>query len=159
VKLQLDIQCESTEPVPAEDDLRRWISTALAGRRTENTEISLRLVDPEEMSTLNQTWRGKSGPTNVLSFPSDLPPDLNHPLLGDIVICVPVVRDEAREQGKSLDAHWAHMAVHGSLHLLGYDHLDDDDAEAMEAQETAILAALNYPCPYRGEQSEEPAQA
>lgn len=157
--LQLDIQRESSETVPEEDDLRRWVAAALAGRRGKDTEISLRLVDREEMATLNKAWRGKSGPTNVLSFPSDLPPDLDHPLLGDVVICAPVVRDEAREQGKSLDAHWAHMAVHGTLHLLGYDHIDDDEAEAMEALETAVLAALNYPCPYRGEQSEEPAQA
>jgi probable rRNA maturation factor len=159
VKLQLDIQCECAEPVPDEDDIRQWIEAALDGRRDTDTEISLRLVGVPEMTRLNQTWRGKSGPTNVLSFPSDLPQELNLPLLGDIVVCVPVVEREAREQGKALDAHWAHMTVHGILHLLGYDHIEEHDAVAMEALETDILARLNYPCPYQGEHSEEPAQA
>lgn len=159
MNLQLDIQCESSEPVPDEDDIRHWIEAALRGRRDADTELSLRLVDIEEMTGLNQTWRGKSGPTNVLSFPSDLPDELNLPLLGDIVICAPVVKREAREQGKPLDAHWAHMTIHGTLHLLGYDHIEQHEAEAMEAMETDILASLDYPCPYRGEHSEEPAQA
>lgn len=159
MNLQLDIQRETDQPVPDEDDIRRWISTALLERRKEDTEISLRLVGIEEMTTLNETWREKSGSTNVLSFPSDLPEELGLPLLGDIVICVPVVQREAQEQGKNLEAHWAHMTIHGTLHLLGYDHIEDDEAVAMEALETEILAKLNYPCPYRGEHLEEPAQA
>jgi len=109
----------------------------------------VRLVDAPEMASLNKTYRGKDGPTNVLSFPADLPPDLDLPLLGDIVICAPVVAAEAREQHKSPDAHWAHMAVHGTLHLLGYDHLDENEAITMEALESAILADLHYPCPYQ----------
>lgn len=159
MNLQLDIQRESSEPVPDEDDLRRWIKAALDGQRDRDTEISLRLVDIEEMTLLNETWRARSGPTNVLSFPSDLPDELNLPLLGDIVVCVPVVLREAREQGKTPDAHWAHMTVHGTLHLLGYDHIEEHEAVAMEAMETDILARLDYPCPYQGEHSEEPAQA
>ena len=159
MNLQVDIQCECAEPVPDEDDIRRWIEAALDDRRGEDTEVSVRLVDIEEMTDLNQTWRSKTGPTNVLSFPSDLPPELQLPLLGDIVICAPVVRREAREQHKALEAHWAHMTVHGTLHLLGYDHEDEQEAAAMEALETDILARLNYPCPYRGEHSKEPAQA
>ena len=159
MNLQIDIQSESAEPVPDEDDIRRWIAAALAGQRTEDTEVSLRLVDEAEMAQLNRAWRGESGATNVLSFPSDLPSELQLPLLGDIVVCAPVVQREAREQAKALDAHWAHMLVHGTLHLLGYDHVDSDEAEAMEALESRILATLNYPCPYTGDHAEEQASA
>ena len=159
MKLQLDIQRESAEPVPDESELRRWVFAALAGQREAGTEISLRLVDEAEMSQLNQTWRGRQGPTNVLSFPADLPEGLDLPLLGDIVVCVPVVRREAAEQAKALEAHWAHMLVHGTLHLLGYDHVNDNDAEIMEALESRILGTLNYPCPYRGDYAEEHARA
>lgn len=159
MNLQIDIQCESAEPVPDEDDIRRWVQTALNGLRSEDTEISLRLVDEPEMSGLNHNWRGKNGPTNVLSFPSDLPPELDLPLLGDIVVCVPVVRREAAEQNKALEAHWAHMLVHGTLHLLGYDHIQEDEAEIMEACESSILATLNYPCPYQGDNLKEHASA
>ncbi len=159
MNLQLDIQSASAEPAPAEEDIRRWISCALEGRAPEDSEISLRLVDIPEMTTLNQTYRGKDGPTNVLSFPADLPEELELPLLGDIVVCVPVVAAEAAEQGKSPEAHWAHMLVHGSLHLLGYDHIEESEAREMETLETAILAELNFPCPYEGEQHMEHAGA
>lgn len=150
MSLTVDIQCASAEPVPSEDDLRRWIAAALASQTTrDDTEISVRLVDIPEMAGLNQAYRGKPGPTNVLSFPADLPAELELPLLGDIVICAPVVREEAQSQHKALAAHWAHMAVHGTLHLLGYDHIEESEALAMEALESAILAKLSYPCPYR----------
>ena len=109
------------------------------------------------MTQLNSAYRGKAGPTNVLSFPAEIPEGLDIPLLGDIVVCAPVVRREAVEQGKTESAHWAHMIVHGTLHLLGYDHIQNDEAEAMEALETTILAQLNYPCPYAGSPSEERA--
>jgi probable rRNA maturation factor len=114
-------------------------------------------VDVAEMSTLNRDYRNKTGPTNVLSFRSDLPPGLDLPLLGDIVICAPVVATEAAQQGKPRQAHWAHLTVHGTLHLLGYDHLEDLEAEEMEALETRILASLNYPCPYEGDAQRERA--
>ncbi len=154
--LTVDIQCASAEPVPDEDDLRGWIAAALASQQARgDTEISVRLVDSAEMATLNQTYRGKDGPTNVLSFPADLPPELDLPLLGDIVICAPVVAAEALAQHKSLDAHWAHMAVHGTLHLLGYDHLEENEAITMEALESAILADLHYPCPYQANLPQE----
>jgi probable rRNA maturation factor len=156
MSLTVDIQCASAEPVPDEDDLRSWIAAALAGQQVGgDIEISVRLVDAPEMASLNKTYRGKDGPTNVLSFPADLPPDLDLPLLGDIVICAPVVAAEARAQHKSPDAHWAHMAVHGTLHLLGYDHLDENEAITMEALESAILADLHYPCPYQANLSRE----
>ncbi len=147
MNLIVDIESASSEPAPEEEDLRKWIRAALSNRRVD-TEISLRLVDVDEMSQLNEAYRGNSGATNVLSFPADLPAELQLPLLGDIVICAPVVHREALEQGKSANAHWAHMAIHGTLHLLGFDHLEDEEAEVMEALETAILAQLHYPCPY-----------
>ena len=156
MSLTVDIQCASAEPVPEEDDLRGWIAAALASQPPrKDTEISLRLVDTQEMTQLNQAYRGKSGPTNVLSFPADLPAELELGLLGDIVICAPVVAAEAAAQHKLPAAHWAHMAVHGTLHLLGYDHIEEDQAIAMEALESAILADLNYPCPYRAQPSQE----
>jgi probable rRNA maturation factor len=160
MNLILDIQHASCESTPDEDDLRSWIEAALrAGERMADSEICLRLVDIGEMSHLNQTYRGKSGPTNVLTFPAELPPEVELPLLGDIVICAPVVREEAQAQHKTLSAHWAHMAVHGTLHLLGYDHIDEAEAVAMEALESAILADLHYPCPYLGHPPQEKSLA
>ncbi len=100
------------------------------------------------MTDLNGRYRDKPQPTNVLSFPSELPDELALPLLGDIVICAPVVNREAEQQGKSPAAHWAHMAVHGTLHLLGYDHIENEDAQRMESLETRILARMGLPCPY-----------
>jgi probable rRNA maturation factor len=149
VNLHVDIQNASREPVPSEDDIRHWIGAALARRTTrEQVEVSVRLVDSEEMALLNKTYRGKQGATNVLSFPADLPADLDLPLLGDIVICAPVVQAEAAQQGKSSRAHWAHMTVHGTLHLLGFDHIEEEEATLMEALESAILNELDYGCPY-----------
>ena len=147
--VRVDIQTASSEPVPAAADIRNWIATTLAGRTTrEELEISVRLVDVAEMAELNRKYRGSPGPTNVLSFPANLPAELKLPHLGDIVICAPVVRSEAVQQGKDTDAHWAHMTVHGTLHLLGYDHGEEEEAAAMETLETAILDQLHYANPY-----------
>ena len=156
MNVTVDIQSASAEPVPDEDDIRSWIQHALEGAgHQHDTEISLRLVDEDEMAELNHTYRGKRGATNVLSFPADLPPELALPMLGDIAICAPVVIREAREQGKPVGAHWAHMAVHGTLHLLGYDHLEDNEAQEMESLETTVMNTLKLPCPYSGYPSEE----
>jgi probable rRNA maturation factor len=150
MSLVVDIQCASTEPVPEEGDIRGWINATLkAESGRENNEISVRLVDVKEMTALNESYRGKEGPTNVLSFPALLPEEVETPLLGDIVVCVPVVRKEAEQQGKALESHWAHMMIHGTLHLLGFDHIEEDEAETMEALETAIMLTLNYNCPYQ----------
>ena len=155
MKLHVDIQAASSEPAPEEGDIRRWIAAALDGQSTRDAvEITVRLVDAAEMSTLNESYRGKPGPTNVLSFPADLPGELALPLVGDIVICAPVVRAEAAEQGKHPEAHWAHMTVHGTLHLLGYDHLEEEEAATMEALESVILTGLNFRCPYGDERRE-----
>jgi probable rRNA maturation factor len=156
MNLQVDIESACSETVPEEEDLRYWIAAAVAGQTSqEQIEISVRLVSCEEMSLLNQTYRGKAGPTNVLAFPASLPAELALSLLGDIVICAPVVQAEATAQGKELTAHWAHMAVHGTLHLLGYDHIDEEEAAIMEALETTILGGLNFDCPYEGILSQE----
>ena len=152
MNLQVDLQSASSEPVPDEDDLRRWIAVALAvAGHAADSEVSVRLVDDIEMARLNHDYRGRQGPTNVLSFPSDLPSDLDLPLLGDIVICAPLVRREAAEQHKLPEAHWAHLTIHGALHLLGYDHLEDTDAAVMENLESRALQQLGYPCPYAGQ--------
>lgn len=153
MNLQVDIQKACTEPVPREDDIRSWIEAALQGERKE-AEVSVRLVGEDEMSRLNQDYRGKPGPTNVLSFPAELPDAVQLPLLGDIVVCAAVVEREAQQQHKPRQAHWAHMLVHGSLHLLGYDHIEAAEAETMETLETTIMHSLGCPDPYQAGISE-----
>ena len=135
--------------VPSPSSFRRWAEAALRGaRRRKATELSIRIVDTAEGRSLNRDYRGKDYATNVLSFPAELPPGIDLPLIGDLAICAPVVAREAAEQGKNPRDHWAHMTVHGVLHLLGYDHVDDAEAEAMEALETRILAGLGIADPY-----------
>lgn len=144
----MDVQFASDSPhLPSEKQLQLWASAALEGHKQE-AELSVRIVDAEESQQLNKQYRQKDKPTNVLSFPADFPEELNLPLLGDLVICAPVVEQEAAEQDKTLEAHWAHMMVHGVLHLLGYDHIDDSDATEMESLETQILTAAGFPAPY-----------
>lgn len=146
--IQLDLQCACEAAyLPQEDDFLRWLEAALQGQK-DHTELTVRLVDTNESQQLNRDYRGKDKPTNVLSFPADLPPEIELPLLGDLVICADVVAQEATEQGKTNEAHWAHMTVHGCLHLLGFDHIDDQEADEMEALETQILQGLGYPAPY-----------
>ncbi len=149
MNLDLDIQYASAleESAPSEAEFRAWVERALAGRRKE-AELAIRLVDEEESRQLNHRYRDKDRPTNVLSFPADLPAVVDSPLLGDLVICTPVVLREAREQGKTADAHWAHMVVHGVLHLLGYDHQNAEQAAEMEAMEREILGSMDLPDPY-----------
>ena len=144
----MDIQTACAEPIPENADIQQWIGAALEGRR-EDAEVSVRLVDEREMAELNQRYRGKPGPTNVLAFPADLPEGIEHPLLGDIVVCPAVVNREAAEQHKTHAQHWMHILVHGCLHLLGYDHIDDAGAQLMEARERQILSSVGYPDPYQ----------
>ncbi|WP_217476193.1 rRNA maturation RNase YbeY [Stutzerimonas stutzeri] len=149
--IELDVQCASNGAVPSETDLHRWCELALR-QRTADSELTIRLVDEAEGRELNRTWRQKDYATNVLSFPADVPDDLlDIPLLGDLVICVPVVEREAAEQGKPVHAHWAHLVIHGCLHLLGYDHIDDEEAEEMEGLERQLLAELGHADPYATE--------
>ncbi|PKO85836.1 MAG: rRNA maturation RNase YbeY [Betaproteobacteria bacterium HGW-Betaproteobacteria-12] len=140
-RLNLSVQyvC-NREGVPLRADFVRWARAALAG----GGEIAIRLVDADEGQALNKEYRGKDYATNVLSFPYDTEPVV----LGDLVICPSVVAQEAAEQNKPLAAHYAHLTVHGMLHLQGRDHDNDQDAQAMEDEEREILAALGYPDPY-----------
>jgi probable rRNA maturation factor len=148
MNLCLDIQnAGGGAASPPPEMLEQWVRAALDGRR-EEAELSLRIVDEPEIAALNAQYRGKDYATNVLSFPADLPPELQLPHLGDIVICAAVVEREAREQHKTSAAHWAHMVVHGVLHLLDYDHIEDADAAEMEALEIAILQQLAFSNPY-----------
>ncbi len=159
IELDLQLATEAGD-LPAEAQLRRWVELALR-QRTADSELTIRLVDAEEGQELNRTYRHKDYATNVLSFPAEVPdgpggePLLDIPLLGDLVICVPVVEREAREQNKALEAHWAHLVIHGCLHLLGYDHIDDEEAEEMEGLERQLLAELGYPDPYRDDEETE----
>ena len=140
--------------LPSSVSFRKWVAAALKGRIRE-ADLAVRVVDEKEGCSLNHHYRGKDYSTNVLSFPAEMPQGLpkgvKMPLLGDLVICAPVVAREAAEQGKSLSAHYAHLTVHGTLHLLGWDHEDDKEADAMEQLEREILAELGIDDPYAGE--------
>lgn len=149
MSIDVDIQTACEEPTPDKDTFRRWLNAVLEEEHAD-AELCLRLVSCEEMSNLNKTYRGKSSTTNVLAFPANLPSDVDSRLLGDIVICAEVVNREAEEQHKTSEAHWAHMVVHGTLHLLGYDHVARNDARLMESRETDILRQLDFDCPYEG---------
>ena len=133
--------------LPEQETFVRWVRESLTGIR-DHAELAIRIVDEAESARLNETYRDKSGPTNVLSFPAELPAAVDLPQLGDIIICASVVDKEAREQGKPSEAHWAHMVVHGLLHLLGYDHQQEKQATEMEKFEAEILGRLGYPDPY-----------
>lgn len=150
--IELDLQIASdASNLPTEAQFSAWCAIALR-QRSADSELTIRLVDEAEGRELNNTWRQKDYATNVLSFPADVPDEfLDIPLLGDLVICVPVVEREAVEQGKSPEAHWAHLVIHGCLHLLGYDHIEDAEAEEMEALERELLAELGHPDPYADE--------
>lgn len=160
MNLSIDIQkaCAS-EDSPDEDSIKRWVSAAIRDERDE-CELSIRIVDEQESADFNQRYRGKSGATNVLSFPFDAVTPEPLPILGDLVICAPVLVREAAEQQKTITAHWAHIVIHGVLHLLGYDHIEDQDAEQMESLETAIMLVLDFPPPYRilDESSDDPIE-
>ncbi|HEX5420668.1 MAG TPA: rRNA maturation RNase YbeY [Gammaproteobacteria bacterium] len=139
----------SMERIPPAAAIRRWVAEAAPPEA--QGELTVRVVDEAESAELNGRYRGRSGPTNVLSFPADF--DLPVPAgerrpLGDLVICAPVVAREAEEQGKGLEAHWAHIVIHGTLHLGGYDHEEEADADVMEGREREILAAFGFEDPY-----------
>lgn len=160
LRLSLDIQRASRRrDLPSDALLRRWARAALlqiaalkpAQLAGGKCELTIRLVNDAESQALNRDYRGKDKPTNVLSFPFEAPPAVSNHYLGDLVICAGVVAAEAVEQDKALNHHWAHMVVHGVLHLLGYDHIKNAEAERMEALERTILATLKIPDPYAGE--------
>ena len=148
--VDLQIATENIEGLPTEEQIVQW-ATAAVQPEGDEVEMTVRIVDESESHDLNLTYRGKDRPTNVLSFPFECPDEVELPLLGDLVICHQVVEREAAEQEKPLMAHWAHMVVHGCLHLLGYDHIEDDEAEEMESLETQIMQGLGFDDPYLAE--------
>ena len=152
MSLELDIQNpEDYTSIPAEVDLMRWAQAAW--HENADAGVVVRIVNAAESQELNRAYRDKDYPTNVLSFPYDAPPipleEDETEYLGDLVICLPVVEREAAEQGKTVTQHWAHLLIHGLLHLQGYDHITDAEAEEMEGLETAMLAKLGFPDPYQ----------
>ncbi|SJL82704.1 rRNA maturation RNase YbeY [Vibrio palustris] len=155
IELDLQIACDNAEHLPSEEHYARWLTQAVS-RFREQAEVTIRIVDEAESHQLNLDYRGKDKSTNVLSFPFDAPPGFDIDLLGDLVICRQVVEREAKEQNTTLDAHWAHMVVHGSLHLLGYDHIEDDEAEIMESLETDIMQHMGFDDPYAIEKASLP---
>jgi len=151
--MSIDLQIATTaDQLPSQTQFEQWLTAALDNADTsidgDLAEATIRLVDNDESQTLNRDYRQKDKPTNVLSFPAEVPDFIDLPLLGDLVICAPVVAQEALEQNKPLEAHWAHMVIHGALHLLGYDHIEDQEAETMEALEVTILSHLGIASPY-----------
>lgn len=152
IELDLQIAVENEQNLPSFEDFSNWLTAAIMPFQHQ-AEVTIRIVDQAESHQLNLDYRGKDKPTNVLSFPFEAPPEVELDLLGDLVICQPVVEQEAIEQEKPLMAHWAHMVVHGSLHLLGYDHIDDQDADEMEALETEIMQKMGFNDPYLAEKN------
>ncbi len=150
----LDIQlATSYADYPTEQQFQLWVDTVLQ-EDDQDSEIVIRLVDNQESAELNQQYRHKQGPTNILSFPFEAPDGFDSDLLGDLVICAPLIALEAQQQNKQLFDHWAHITIHGVLHLLGYDHIDDAEAEEMEALEIKILSRLNINNPYLEESAQ-----
>ncbi|WP_439238597.1 rRNA maturation RNase YbeY [Lonepinella sp. BR2919] len=147
VIVDLQIATENQQNLPTLAQFSHWAMQAVRAESLE-PEMTIRIVDEAESHELNLRYRGKDRPTNVLSFPFECPDEVELPLLGDLVICRQVVEKEAVEQGKPLIAHWAHLVVHGSLHLLGYDHIEQDEAEEMESLETEIMLGLGFEDPY-----------
>ena len=148
--IDLQIACEEESGLPTAEQIEQW-ATAAVQPQSDEVEMTVRIVDEAESHALNLNYRGKDRPTNVLSFPFECPDEVELPLLGDLVTCRQVVEREAQEQDKPLMAHWAHMVVHGSLHLLGYDHIEDDEAEEMESLEAQIMTGLGFADPYLSE--------
>ncbi|MDN3696617.1 rRNA maturation RNase YbeY [Vibrio cortegadensis] len=150
IELDLQLAVENESGLPSENDIQGWLDKTITQFQPQ-AELTVRIVDEQESHQLNYDYRGKDKPTNVLSFPFEAPPGIEIDLLGDLIICRQVVEKEAEEQSKPLLAHWAHMVVHGSLHLLGYDHIENDEAEEMESLETEIMQSMGYDDPYIAE--------
>jgi len=154
VDLQIALTDSASVVLPGIEDIQHWANAAVKqAKPAENDlQVTVRIVDEAEITQLNKDYRHKEGPTNVLSFPFESPPGMPgeecESLLGDVVVCAAVVAQEAVVQHKPTEAHWAHMLVHGILHLLGYDHQTDSEAQEMETLEVDVLAGLGYPNPY-----------
>lgn len=148
VIIELSISDEvDAAALPSEEDFQQWAQPCYPGK--DEAVASMQVVSSEEMQELNKTYRAKDQPTNVLSFPMELPEEVGINILGDLALCAAVIEVEAKQQGKEPAAHWAHMVVHGMLHLQGYDHIEDDEAEEMEAREVEIMKVLGFENPYQ----------
>ncbi|MDO7086428.1 rRNA maturation RNase YbeY [Pseudocolwellia sp. AS88] len=147
VLLDVQIACEDNN-LPSIEQLQLWAETALSTQK-DDPELTIRIVESQESQELNHQYRGKNKPTNVLSFPFEVPEGIEINLLGDLVICSDVVNKEAIEQNKNIHDHWAHLVIHGCLHLLGYDHIEEDDAVEMESLEIKLLSTLGIDNPYQ----------
>ncbi len=145
--IQLELINEGNLSAPAQVEFEKWLKQVAESLNTEG-EVCIKIIDVSESQYLNHTYRGKDKPTNVLSFPTEIPAFVESRHLGDLAICGPVVEQEAQEQNKPLSHHWAHMTVHGMLHLLGFDHIEDDEATEMESLEAAVLQQLSIANPY-----------
>lgn len=147
--MEIDLQVATAAAgVPSANQLSSWADAAVKYCACDDKALTVRITDDEESAELNKRYRDRQGPTNVLSFPFEDPPGVQAGILGDLVICAPVVQREAIEQGKTPEAHWAHILVHGLLHLCGYDHIEASDADIMESLETDIVTGLGFPPPY-----------
>jgi probable rRNA maturation factor len=148
VTIDLEVQVATTaKTLPHPAQIKQWVSEALA-EIEQDVELLIRIVDKEEIQQLNKRYRKKDKPTNVLSFPHNMIAEFDFMTLGDIILCAPVIEEEATQENKELLAHWAHMVVHGCLHLLGYMHDDQESAETMESLERKIMLKLGFPDPY-----------
>ena len=148
MSITLDLQVvHPSENLPTAQEFQTWVDTALLPYN-KPFELTIRIVANEESQQLNHQYRDKNKPTNVLSFPFEVPDGIELDLLGDLVIAADVVSQESIEQNKNLTAHWAHMVIHGCLHLLGFDHISDDEADEMESIEIQLLAKLGFKNPY-----------
>jgi len=150
--IDLQIACEQKDfELPSEAQFQLWVDTALAAVSQDSQqefELTIRLVNSNESQQLNAQYRGKDKPTNVLSFPFEVPEGVELNLLGDLIICIEVMKQEAHEQNKALFDHWAHLVIHGCLHLVGFDHISDSEADEMESIEITILSKLGIVNPY-----------
>lgn len=151
----VDIQRDNGNAAnPSDADIRHWLTHCLNAQHPgQDFEVSICIVSPGDIQALNKQYRNKPKPTNVLSFPTNFPKELGITLLGDIVICADILAEEAKAQGKTLQAHWAHIVIHGLLHLQGYDHINDTDASIMENLEIQYLQQLGFNNPYEYEEN------
>lgn len=145
--LDLQLVSQANIKLPSKAQMQKWLDYFLA-QFVDQAELTVRIVDEAESQALNLMYRHIDKPTNVLSFPFESPIEMETPLLGDLVICAPIVEQEAKAQHKTIEAHFLHLLLHGCLHLLGYDHIEEDEAVEMEALETEILAELGFKNPY-----------
>ena len=152
--VDLQIAVKNDNDLPAIELIEKWVTGAIqvgSDAEREEAELTIRIVESDESQSLNSQYRGKDKPTNVLSFPFEGPAGIELPLLGDLVIAKQIVEQETQDQNKTLQAHWARMIIHGTLHLLGYDHIIENEALEMESIETSLLTSLGYPEPYLSE--------